>query len=127
MPLCLITDKIRSRAIKDCLSPARHTHIVGNPLNHGIDQYYELEESTCLSMGGPKSDQIAACVLNAFDALPSKFKPLRNGDVTEWVPLSGIVLEMPSHGDSVDQADAINLVCISAWYVMLDQYAWSMI
>ncbi|KAF2455837.1 adenosine deaminase/editase [Lineolata rhizophorae] len=39
-------------------------------------------------------DNIANCVLAAFDGLPSKSKPRRRTDEKrEWVPLSGIVLE----------------------------------
>lgn len=38
-------------------------------------------------------DAIADCVLNAFGALPQKFKPRRLADGRrEWVPLAGIVL-----------------------------------
>jgi len=39
-------------------------------------------------------DEIADCVLSAFDALPAKRKPREREDGTrEWIPLSGIVLQ----------------------------------
>jgi tRNA-specific adenosine deaminase 1 len=39
-------------------------------------------------------DDIAEVVLQQFNALPSKRKPLARGDgVREWVPLSGIVAQ----------------------------------
>jgi hypothetical protein len=41
-----------------------------------------------------QADEIAKCVLETFDSLPAKGKPLQRSDgIKEWVPLSGIVLE----------------------------------
>jgi hypothetical protein len=42
----------------------------------------------------PAADDIADCVLAAFDRLPNKFKPriLADGKRREWVPLAGMVL-----------------------------------
>jgi len=41
-----------------------------------------------------QADEIAKCVLDAFDSLPTKRRPLQRSDgFKEWVPLSGIVLE----------------------------------
>jgi len=38
-------------------------------------------------------DEVANCVLSAFNALPAKRKPRKREDGSrEWVPLSGIVL-----------------------------------
>ena len=38
-------------------------------------------------------DEIALCVIQAYNRLPQKFKPIRKSTTTrEWVPLSGIVL-----------------------------------
>lgn len=38
-------------------------------------------------------DEIASCVINAFQKLPTKFKPARlKAGVQEWIPLAGIVL-----------------------------------
>ncbi|KJX95980.1 trna-specific adenosine deaminase like protein [Zymoseptoria brevis] len=46
----------------------------------------------------PGPDEVAACVLDTFAALPQKYKPrlLANGQ-SEWVPLAGIVLSR-DHG-----------------------------
>jgi tRNA-specific adenosine deaminase 1 len=44
-------------------------------------------------MSPTQPDDIAACVLDTFDALPSKFQPRKLADGRrEWVPLAGIVL-----------------------------------
>ena len=44
-------------------------------------------------MAAPAADDIARCVLDAYDRLPQKCKPLeREPGSREWVPLSGIVL-----------------------------------
>lgn len=41
----------------------------------------------------PQPNAIADCVLDAFHALPPKFKPRKLADGRrEWVPLAGIVL-----------------------------------
>jgi len=44
-------------------------------------------------------DNVADCVLAAFDKLPTKFKPrvYPNGS-KEWVPLAGIVLSLGTEG-----------------------------
>jgi tRNA-specific adenosine deaminase 1 len=42
-------------------------------------------------------DEVALCVLQTFDKLPKKRKPLHRTDGSrEWVPLSGIVLAIGS-------------------------------
>lgn len=38
-------------------------------------------------------DAIAKCVLDKFNSLPKKRKPLQQGNVREWVPLAGVVAE----------------------------------
>ena len=41
-----------------------------------------------------EGDAIAAAVLDQFDRLPPKRKPINRGNgVQEWVPLSGIVVK----------------------------------
>lgn len=47
---------------------------------------------------------VVNAVFNAFNALPSKSKPMQTNGVQSWIPLSGIVL---SYRDSVD------LECVS--------------
>lgn len=42
-----------------------------------------------------RADSIASVVLEQFDRLPSKSKPVvRDNGLREWVPLSGIVAEI---------------------------------
>jgi hypothetical protein len=53
---------------------------------------YSMDENSIGSDAG--GDDIASCILNAFDKLPSKFKPLHGvTTINEWVPLSGVVLQ----------------------------------
>jgi hypothetical protein len=42
---------------------------------------------------GELEDAIARAVISAYNALPAKSKPKPRPDATEWVPLSGVVLE----------------------------------
>jgi tRNA-specific adenosine deaminase 1 len=47
-----------------------------------------------MSVQPPPPDTIAALVLQTFDQLPAKRKPLvRDNGVHEWVPLSAIVAQ----------------------------------
>lgn len=51
-----------------------------------------------LSNMPPAPDDVQACVLCAFDALPAKCKPrARDSTAREWVPLAGIVLSKGTH------------------------------
>lgn len=44
-------------------------------------------------MRHPTADDIANCVITAFDHLPAKRKPrARSATLREWIPLAGIVL-----------------------------------
>ena len=38
-------------------------------------------------------NRIASAVLSAYADLPNKCKPLERSNASEWVPLSGVVLE----------------------------------
>lgn len=42
---------------------------------------------------GEFEDTVARAVISAYDALPAKSKPKPRPNATEWVPLSGIVIE----------------------------------
>lgn len=53
-------------------------------------------------------DKIAQAVLDQFDKLPAKRKPLvRGGGVREWVPLSGIVAQGESFWEGWREAELI--------------------
>ena len=52
-----------------------------------------MQNSATAGQHDVNPDEIADCVLAAFNALPPKFKPReRPQGKQEWVPLSGIVL-----------------------------------
>ncbi|KAG0637294.1 adenosine deaminase/editase [Tuber brumale] len=51
-------------------------------------------------------DRIASTVLSAYADLPNKSKPLERGDTSEWVPLSGVVLEC---GEGTSRLTAVAL------------------
>jgi len=61
---------------------------------------------------------VAKCVHDAFRLLPAKSKPRRYPDGSrEWVPLSGIVLSIPSTANDVTckEEDSLEevLTCVS--------------
>jgi hypothetical protein len=59
----------------------------------------------------PSGDSIAAAVLEQFEKLPSKFKPVqRTPTVREWTVLSGIVLSLP---EDFVSSDTKKLRCVA--------------
>jgi len=64
-------------------------------------------------------DEIAKCVLETFDSLPAKRKPLQRSDgVEEWVTLSGIVLEIGMTDLlSCVTIDRMPLTCVALGYL----------
>ncbi|KAI5847841.1 adenosine deaminase/editase [Morchella snyderi] len=60
---------------------------------------------------GELEDAIARAVISAYNALPAKSKPKPRPDATEWVPLSGVVLET-GEGEVVCAALGTGMKCL---------------
>ncbi|KAH8145002.1 uncharacterized protein LAJ45_11022 [Morchella importuna] len=60
---------------------------------------------------GELEDTIARAVISAYNALPAKSKPKPRPDATEWVPLSGVVLET-GEGEVVCAALGTGMKCL---------------
>lgn len=51
----------------------------------------------------PEADDIATTVLDTYDALPAKYKPVKaTEDFFQWVPLSGIVAAKSTHEENFE-------------------------
>ena len=73
-------------------------------------------QPTCLALAymSDIADNITDAVLQRFDSLPAKYKPSKDSkQVTNWIPLSGIVLE-DEHGYLECVSLATGMKCLPA-------------